>query len=113
MFKVLNAKGMTADQIADLLYVWFLGMFSGNDTRNDFYCGITNAPETRIRDHVSNDYNGKEINNIIVYECDSVDISFEVEKLMGNKGFDIGNPPHEGNGAAIDSCYIYLFKKPR
>ena len=113
MFRIYDAKGMTAEKIADLLYVWYLSIFCGNGTKYDYYCGITNDPETRIRDHVSNDYNGKKIEDIIVYQCDNVDISSKAETLMGNKGFDIGNPSHEGNGASQDSCYIYLFKKPR
>lgn len=107
-----NGKNIDAKTIAELMCVWYANNRDTDDNRKKFYCGITNDPETRKDTHKREDHGGREIEKMLVYECDNVDIATETESIMGEKGFDIGNPRYPGNGAADDSKYVYLYRKP-
>lgn len=110
---VVSMKGRIADEIVFYLRQWFIcNAIASEQIPNLYYCGITNDVDSRIASHKNEDYNGKEIKTLIAIECDSQEIAAEVEDRMGSMGFDIGNPPHKGNGAASDSRFVYLYKKP-
>ncbi len=109
---IRNGKDKSAKELVRLFRVWYLTNCKQGDKRSGFYCGITNDPETRKTTHEREDHGGKEIEMIVVYECDSVNIATEAENLMDAEGFDIGRPPHPGNGAVADSRFVYLYRKP-
>lgn len=113
MIPVVSMKGRTADEIVFYLHQWFIcNSITSEQIPNLYYCGITNDVDSRIATHKCEDHNGKDIKTLVAIECDSQEIAAEVEDRMGNLGFDIGNPPHKGNGAASDSRFVYLYKKP-
>lgn len=70
----------------------------------DFYCGITNNIADNLKRHNVDGYTACVL-------CKSFEIASEVEKKLGEMGFDIGNPPHEGNGGKDDSCIVYMIEK--
>lgn len=107
-----NGKNFDANTIAELMRFWYVSNRETDDNRNQFYCGITNDPETRKDTHEREDHDGREIVKMLVYECENVDIAIDTESIMGEKGFDIGTPRYPGNGADDDSKYVYLYRKP-
>lgn len=70
----------------------------------DFYCGITSNIEDNLKRHNVKGY-------AVCVLCKSYEIASEVEKKLGEMGFDIGNPPHKGNGGNPDSCIVYMIEK--
>lgn len=109
---IRNGRNIDAKTIVEFMRLWYISNREANDNRNKFYCGITNDPETRKDTHEREDHDGKEIEKMLVYECDNVDVATDTESIMGRNGFDIGNPRYPGNGAADDSKYVYLYRKP-
>lgn len=109
---IRNGKDMDAKTIARMMRIWYLSKMKIGDRKSRFYCGITNDPQTRMSTHEREDHEGREIEKVVVYECDSVNIAIEVETKMSQQGFDIGDPCHDGNGAVEDSKYVYLYRKP-
>lgn len=71
----------------------------------DYYCGITNNVENNLQRHGVEEY-------LACVRCASFEISAEVERLLGEKKFDIGNPNNEaGNGGTENSTIVYMIKK--
>ena len=99
--------------VVDTLKDWYNENKGYFDDESDFYCGITNDPETRKSQHENQDHDGRTITRMIAIECKDKDRVADVETKMEDEGFDIGNPPHETNGAAEDSKWVYLYKKPK
>lgn len=98
-----------AKNVQELLYQQWLGLCAQDTTPSHYYCGITNDPDVRKKDHEAK--LGKTIDYLCVCQCDSAEIAGEVEELMAKKGFDIGDVDFGGNGGTDDSVYVYLFKK--
>lgn len=71
---------------------------------SDIYCGITNSLDATLTRHKIQKY-------LCVIDCGSMEKAAYIETVMGDLGYDIGNPPHDANGAANDSRYVYLFVK--
>lgn len=71
---------------------------------HDIYCGITNNLDATLTRHRIDSY-------LCVVNCGTMDKASTVERKMGLKGYDIGEPPHDGNGAADDTIYVYIFQK--
>lgn len=109
---IRDGKNMNAKTIAELMRFWYEGNRETNDNRKKFYCGIAKDPENRKETHESEDHGGNEIEKMLVYECDNVDIATDTESIMGEEGLDIGNPRYPGNGADDDSKFVYLYRKP-
>lgn len=65
--------------------IWYVSNRETNDNRIKFYCGITNDPETRKDTHEREDHDGREVEKMLVYECDSVEIATDTESIMGKK----------------------------
>lgn len=109
---IRNGRNIDAKTIAEFMRLWYISNRETNDNRKIFYCGITNDPETRKGTHEREDHDGEEIEKMLVYECDNVDVAADTESIMEREGFDIGKPRHPGNGADVDSKYVYLYRKP-
>lgn len=109
---IYQANGLSAGSVSDMLEAWYNAHRLTDDSKSRFYCGIARDPEERISDHEREDHDGKVIQLAVAYECDNMEIAGEVETLMRQKQFDIGGACREANGAAEDSKYVYLYRKP-
>lgn len=106
-----NAKYMLVDDICDSIrhYVNTV-LYKIGDNKNAFYCGITNDIDIRMQQHRDNDFNIVG-NQVGAWLCCDVECATEVERRMGEFGYDIGKGGKAGNGANDDSCYVYILKK--
>ena len=75
----------------------------------EIYCGITNDIDIRMQQHRDNDFNIVG-NQVGAWLCCDVECATEVERLMGEFGYDIGKEGKAGNGANDDSCYVYILE---
>lgn len=107
-----NMTTVTVELIVNMLKKWYSEKKYFFDEEFDFYCGITNDPDERKIQHESQDHGGNNITIMIAVKCKDKDIASTVENKMEEEGFDIGNPPHEANGAEENSKWVYLYKKP-
>lgn len=84
---------------------WFNSIFDvnkgENDSKMDFYCGITNDIERRRAEHNVSSFLG-------ITECDSFDTAKKLESRMKDEGYDTGKQLENGNE---DFIYVYLYKK--
>lgn len=85
-------------------------LYDIGDNKNAFYCGITNDIDIRMQQHRDNDFNIVG-NQVGVWLCRYAECATEVERLMGEFGYDIGKGEKAGNGANDDSRYVYILKK--
>lgn len=86
---------------------WFNSIFDvnkgKNDSKKDFYCGITNNIKRREEEHNVLKFLG-------ITKCDSFDTAKVVEARMKAEGYDTGD--QIGNGTE-DSVFVYLYKKEK
>ena len=80
-------------------------LYDIGDNKNAFYCGITNDIDIRMQQHRDNDFNIVG-NKVGAWLCRNAECATEVERLMGEFGYDIGRGNKAGNGANDDSCYV-------
>lgn len=85
-------------------------LYDIGDNKNAFYCGITNDIDIRMQQHRDNDFNIVG-NKVGAWLCRNAECATEVERRMGEFGYDIGRGNKAGNGANDDSCYVYILKK--
>ncbi len=85
-------------------------LYDIGDNKNAFYCGITNDIDIRMQQHRDNDFNIVG-NQVGAWLCRNAECATEVERRMGEFGYDIGRGNKAGNGANDDSCYVYILKK--
>ena len=106
-----DAGNWSADKICESIrnYVNTVLYYIG-DNNNSFYCGITNDIDIRMQQHRDNDFNIVS-NQVGAWLCRNVECATEVEKRMGEFGYDIGRGNKAGNGANEDSRYVYILKK--
>lgn len=106
-----DAKHCLAKDIRDSIrnYVNTV-LYDIGDNKNAFYCGITNDIDIRMQQHRDNDFNIVG-NQVGAWLCRNAECATEVEKLMGEFGYDIGKGEKAGNGANDDSRYVYILKK--
>lgn len=81
--------------------------FKPGESKKNYYVGITGDDENQeatLRRHKIGSF-------LAIVECETADIAAQAETALGDEGFDIGNPPHEGNGGNEDSKFVYIFKK--
>lgn len=102
-YGVKNATGFTANQIAELMEEVYKSNFKYGETKNDYYCGIT-------QEDVSDNLTRHRITHYLVaYQCDNAEIAAEVETILGQKGFNIGDADG-GNGGNNQSVVVYMYK---
>lgn len=106
-----NAKYMLVDDICESIrhYVNTI-LYKIGDYKDSFYCGITNDIDIRMQQHRDNDFNIVG-NKVGAWLCRNAECATEVERRMGEFGYDIGRGNKAGNGANDDSCYVYILKK--
>lgn len=106
-----DAEDWPADKIRDSIrnYVNTV-LYDIGDNKNAFYCGITNDIDIRMQQHRDNDFNIVG-NQVGAWLCRNAECATEVERRMGEFGYDIGRGNKAGNGANDDSCYVYILKK--
>lgn len=106
-----DAEHMTIDEICDSIrdYVNTV-LYKTGDYKDSFYCGITNDIDIRMQQHRNNDFNIVK-NQVGAWLCCDVECATEVERRMGEFGYDIGRGNKAGNGANDNSCYVYILKK--
>lgn len=85
-------------------------LYDIGDNKNAFYCGITNDIDIRMQQHRGNDFNIVG-NKVGAWLCRNAECATEVERRMGEFGYDIGRGNKAGNGSNDDSCYVYILKK--
>lgn len=110
-YTYIDAEHMTVDEICDSIrdYVNTV-LYKTGDYKDSFYCGITNDIDIRIQQHRDNDFNIVR-NQVGAWLCCDVECATEVERRMGEFGYDIGRGNKAGNGANDNSCYVYILKK--
>lgn len=110
-YTYIDAEDMTVDEICDSIrdYVNTV-LYKTGDYKDSFYCGITNDIDIRIQQHRDNDFNIVR-NQVGAWLCCDVECATEVERRMGEFGYDIGRGNKAGNGANDNSCYVYILKK--
>ena len=110
-YTYIDAEHITVDEIFDSIrnYVNTV-LYKIGDYNDSFYCGITNDIDIRMQQHRDNDFNIVR-NQVGAWLCPNVECATEVEKRMGEFGYDIGRGNKAGNGANDDSRYVYILKK--
>lgn len=110
-YTYIDAEHMTIDKICDSIrdYVNTV-LYKIGDYKDSFYCGITNDIDIRMQQHRNNDFNIVR-NQVGAWLCCDVECATEVERRMGEFGYDIGRGNKAGNGANDNSCYVYILKK--
>ena len=84
---------------------WFNSIHELNrmpeESKKEFYCGITNDKEVRRKQHNVSRFLG-------VTKCDTFETAKKLEAKMNEEGYDTGEQLGNGNS---DSIYCYLYKK--
>ena len=111
-YKVKDATSYSIDLIVELVNNQYLSCFNINKdkTKDDYYCGITNNLDKRMEEHRCEDFEIVD-DRVFAWNCENVDVAAEVEKRLGELGFDIGDSKTLGNGGAENSTIVYLLEK--
>ena len=109
---VRNAKGESVDTIVKSLYNAYDNNRKTDDSKCEYYVGITNNIEENYSRHKNDEFGGEDFKYVAIFECDTAGIAAAVEYKMKRKGFDVGNTNVPGNGGVADSTIVYMFKKP-
>mgnify|MGYP004703643921 FL=1 len=110
-YTYIDAEHMTVDEICDSIHDYVnTVLYKTGDYKDSFYCGITNDIDIRMQQHRNNDFNIVR-NQVGTWLCCDVECATEVERRMGEFGYDIGRENKAGNGANDYSCYVYILKK--
>lgn len=100
-------------KINQLYYMYFTNLTENN--RSKCYCGITNNLDRRMQEHRDKDF-GICDNKVFAITCINYKIAAEAEYLL-SKNYSISKPSilstdndasSAGNGAAQDTCIVYL-----
>ena len=111
-YKVKDATSYSIDLIVELVNNQYLSCFNINKdkTKDDYYCGITNNLDKRMEEHRCEDFEIVE-DRVFAWNCKNVDVAAEVEKRLGELGFDIGDTKTLGNGGVENSTIVYFLEK--
>lgn len=101
-------NNISPKEIADHLNEIWLGV-RVDIPRKEYYCGVACEVEKRFCDHKRDDWDILQV--VAIANCGTQKRAAEVEGLMGNKGFDIGDTSTPGNGGCKRSVYVYLVRK--
>lgn len=106
MYRELGVQtgcGYTAEQIVNLMENIYQMHFQTGETRNDYYCGVT---QRDVRDNL-NRHNIERY--LAAFICDNADIAAQAESLLHEAGFNTGAVAN-GHGGNEDSVVIYMYK---
>lgn len=105
-----DVKLLSKNEIVELIEQNMLIDFKSGDLKKSFYCGITNDVDIRMEQHRTSNFSIAD-ERVCAYVCANVEVAKQVEKLLGEAGYDIGGQNAAGNGAAETSCIVYFLKK--
>ena len=105
-----DVKLLLKNEIVELIDQNMLIDFKSGDLKKSFYCGITNDVDIRMEQHRTSNFSIAD-ERVCAYVCANVEVAKQVEKLLGESGYDIGGQNAAGNGAAETSCIVYFLKK--
>ena len=101
---LVNFSSQKVSAVGIMHYMKSCFLNTGDLKTEDYYCGITNDIQANKSRHKVDDY-------VVVCQCPNASIASEVERLLGQDGFDVGE--RAGNGGADDSVYVYMYKKTK
>lgn len=101
---------LSKNEIVELIEQNMLIDFKSGDLKKSFYCGITNDVDICMEQHRTSDFSIAD-ERVCAYVCANVEVAKQVERLLGEAGYDIGGQNAAGNGAAETSCIVYFLKK--
>lgn len=105
-----DVKLLSKNEIVELIEQNMLIDFKSGDLKKSFYCGITNDVDIRMEQHRTSDFSIAD-ERVCAYVCANVEVAKQVERLLGEAGYDIGGQNAAGNGAAETSCIVYFLNK--
>lgn len=105
-----DVKLLSKIEIVELIEQNMLIDFKSGDLKKSFYCGITNDVDIRMEQHRTSNFSIAD-ERVCAYVCANVEVAKQVEKLLGEAGYDIGGQNAAGNGAEETSCIVYFLKK--
>lgn len=105
-----DVKLLSKNEIVVLIEQNKLINFKSGDLKKSFYCGITNDVDIRIEQHRTSNFSIAD-ERVCAYVCANVEVAKQVERLLGEAGYDIGGQNAAGNGATESSCIVYFLKK--
>lgn len=105
-----DVKLLSKNEIVVLIEQNKLINFKSGDLKKSFYCGITNDVDIRMEQHRTSNFSIAD-ERVCAYVCANVEVAKQVERLLGEAGYDIGGQNATGNGAAESSCIVYFLKK--
>lgn len=105
-----DVKLLSKNEIVELIKQNMLIDFKSGDLKKSFYCGITNDVDIRMEQHRTSNFSIVD-EHVCAYVCANVEVAKQVERLLGEAGYDIGGQNAAGNGAAESSCIVYFLKK--
>lgn len=110
----LDCSEYNSEILAEAAFEIISRMKGRDEKYEDFYCGITNDVVTRKASHESQDYNGKKIEYMIAFKCDSKKTAAEVEEFLNTIwSVSRGKTSNFANGAAPDSDFVYFYRIPK
>lgn len=101
--KYVDGTKLSNEQILELFDNIYRSHQETNETREDYYCGITN--------NISQNKSRHGVSHLLCVKCKDADTAAEVETMLGDMDFDIGDPQYEGNGSADDTDFVYMCHK--
>lgn len=105
-----DVKLLSKNEIVVLIEQNKLINFKSGDLKKSFYCGITNDVDIRMEQHRTSNFSIAD-ERVCAYVCANVEVAKQVERLLGEAGYDIGGQNAAGNGTAESSCIVYFLKK--
>lgn len=105
-----DVKLLSKNEIVELIKQNMLIDFKSGDLKKSFYCGITNDVDIRMEQHRTSNFSIVD-ERVCAYVCANIEVAKQVERLLGEAGYDIGGQNAAGNGAAESSCIVYFLKK--
>ena len=105
-----DVKLLSKNEIVELIEQNMLIDFKSGDLKKSFYCGITNDVDIRMEQHRTSNFSIVD-ERVCAYVCANVEVAKQVERLLGEAGYDIGGQNAAGNGAAESSCIVFFLKK--
>ena len=105
-----DVKLLSKNEIVVLIEQNKLINFKSGDLKKSFYCGITNDVDIRMEQHRTSNFSIAD-ERVCSYVCANVEVAKQVERLLGEAGYDIGGQNAAGNGATESSCIVYFLKK--
>lgn len=96
---------MASSSVEEIVEFFKIIFLKNGEKAHDYYCGITNNIENNLQRHHIEEYDA-------CVDCGTYEKSSQVEKELGEFGFDIGSPNNPaGNGGAEDSTIVYMVRK--